>query len=95
MGKGTFRVLTWELKSIIWNHVLTITVISKNLWKKGFVTPFYGWDATAAKLQSHYEGIVYFLALSYQKFLALIWLTLEEGKAESTLELLSRKFVYI
>ena len=67
----------------------------KKLMKKNFVTPFYGWGSTAAKLQSHYEGIIYFLPLNPQKFVAVILLTLEEEKAESALESPSRKFVYI
>ena len=36
--------------------------------------------------QGHYKKTVYFLRLSYQKFLVLIWSTLERWKAESTLE---------
>lgn len=44
----------------------------KKLMAKNFVTPFYGWDLTAAKLQSHYERFVYFSKLNLQKFLALI-----------------------
>ena len=27
-------------------------VISKSLWKKNFVTPFYEWDSIAARLDS-------------------------------------------
>ena len=36
---------------------------------------------------SHFEGAVYFLPLSSQKFLVLILLTSKEWKAESTLQL--------
>ena len=54
--------------------------------KKNFVVPFYGWDSTFSRLQSHYEETVYFLQLSPQEFLVLIWSTLEEWKAESNLE---------
>ena len=71
--KGTSRVLILELKSIILNRILTITVISKSLRKKKKnCDPFYGWDSTAARLDSRYEGTVYFLPLIPQKFLALI-----------------------
>ena len=38
-------------------------------------------------LQSHYKGTFYFLPLSVQEYLALISLTLEGWKAESTLKL--------
>ena len=36
--------------------------------------------------QSHFDEAVYFLPLSFQKFLVLILPTLEGWKAESTLE---------
>ena len=39
--------------------------------------------------KSHYEELVYFLLLSPQEFLVLIWLTLEGWKSELTLEPLS------
>ena len=39
-----------------------------------------------SRLQSHFEEAVYFLPLSFQKFLVVIWLTSEGWKAESTLE---------
>ena len=52
-------------------------------------------DSTAAWLQSHYEGTVYFLPLNPKKFPGLIWLTLEGRKAGSALEWPSRKTVYI
>ena len=42
--------------------------------------------STVSKLQSHYKEIVYFLPLNPQKFLILIWSTLEGWKAKSTLE---------
>ena len=41
---------------------------------------------TVSRLQSHYQEAVYFLTLSSQIFLVLIWSTLEGWKAESTLE---------
>ena len=47
---------------------------------------FYGWGSTASRLQSYYEESNYFLPLSPQKFLVLIWSTRERWKAESTLE---------
>ena len=34
-----------------------------------------GWGSTASRLQSHYEETLYFLPLSSQKFLVLIWST--------------------
>ena len=48
--------------------------------------PFYGWDSTASRLQSHFREAIYFLPLSSQKFLAVILSTSEGWKAESTLE---------
>ena len=41
------------------------------------MAPFYGWGSSALRLQSHYEEAVYFLPLSSQKFLVLIWSTSE------------------
>ena len=41
---------------------------------------------TVSRQQSHYQEAVYFLALSSQIFLVLIWSTLEGWKAESILE---------
>ena len=56
------------------------------LTTKNFMVPFYGWGSTVSKLQSHYEETVYFLPLSSQNILVLIWSTLEGWKAEPTLE---------
>ena len=50
------------------------------------MAPFYGWGATVSRLQSHYEERVYFLPLSPQEVLVLIWLNSEGWNAESTLE---------
>ena len=50
------------------------------------MAPFYGWGSAALRLQSHFEGAVYFLPLSSQKFLVLILSTSERWKAGSTLE---------
>ena len=47
---------------------------------------FYGWGSTASRLRNHYQEAVYFLSLSSQKFLVLIWSTFEGWKAESALE---------
>ena len=60
---------------------------------------FYGWDPTASRLDSHYKEAVYFIPLSSEEFLVLIWLTLEGWKTESTLEppsglLHSFKFIF-
>ena len=38
-----------------------------------FMAPFYRWGSTASRLQSHDET-VYFLPISSQKFLVLIYL---------------------
>ena len=50
------------------------------------MAPFYGLGSTVLRPQSPYEETVYFLALSPQGFLLLIWLILEGWKAEWTLE---------
>ena len=50
------------------------------------MAPFYGLGSTASNLQSHYEEAVCFLPRTSQKFLVLIWSTLEGWKAELTLE---------
>ena len=47
---------------------------------------FYGWGWTVSRLHCHYEETVYFLPLSPQEFLILIWSTSQGWKAESTLE---------
>ena len=49
---------------------------------KNFMNPFYGCGSTVSRLQSHYKEIVYFLPVSSQKFLVLIWSTSEEWKGE-------------
>ena len=36
-----------------------------------YFTPFYGWDSTVSRLQSHYKETVYFLSQSPYKFLVL------------------------
>ena len=41
------------------------------------MVPIYGCCSTTSRLQSHYKETVYFLPLSPQKFLVLIWSTLE------------------
>ena len=66
-------------------------------WKKGKMAKkrkcktlwplFCGWCSTASRLRRHYWEAVYFLPTRSQKFLVLIWSTLEGWKAESTLEL--------
>ena len=50
------------------------------------MTPFYGWGSTAWRLQNHYKEAAYFLSLSSQRFVVLIWLTLEGWKAELSLK---------
>ena len=36
--------------------------------KESFMVPYYGWDSTASRLQSHCEEALYFLPLSYHRF---------------------------
>ena len=48
------------------------------------MSPSYGWDSAVPRLKCHYEETVYFLLLSYQEVLVLIWLTSKGWKAEST-----------
>ena len=57
-----------------------------NFLKKSLMAPFYGWDSTVSRLQSHYEEIVYFLPLSFQKFLVLIRSISKGWKDEMTLK---------
>ena len=45
---------------------------------------FYGWGSVTSRLQNHFDETVYFLPLSTQKFLVLIWLTSELWKAKLT-----------
>ena len=47
---------------------------------------FYGWGPTASRLHSHYEEIVYFLLLRFQKFLVLIRSISEGSEYEMTLK---------
>ena len=49
---------------------------------------FNGQGSTASRLQSHNKKTVYFLPLSPQKFLVLIWSTLEGWKTDLTLSCL-------
>ena len=39
-----------------------------------FMTPFCGWGSIVSRLQSHYKESDYFLPLSPQKFMVIIWL---------------------
>ena len=50
------------------------------------MTPFYGWGSIVSKQQSYYEETTYFLPLSPQEILVLIWSTLKGWKAVSTLK---------
>ena len=50
---------------------------------------FYEWGSTVSRLQSHYEETFYFLPLSPEDFLILIFSTSKGLKANSTLEPLS------
>ena len=72
-----------KLEKKRFKNQLKICLFVEDLFK--LYGPFL-WGSTASRLQSHYEETVYFLTLSSQKFLKLIWLTLEGWKAESTLE---------
>ena len=48
------------------------------------MTPFFGWDSSVSKLQSHYKEEVDHS--SHQELLVLIWSTLVGQKAELTLD---------
>ena len=48
-----------------------------------------GWGSTASRLWNHFEKAVYFLPLSSQKFLLLIWSNSNRWKVELILEPLS------
>ena len=50
------------------------------------MTPFNEWGSTASRLRSNLKEAVYFLPLSFQKFLVLILSTSDRWKAEWTLE---------
>ena len=69
-------------------HTHTHTHTHWNL-NKNLMALFYGWCSAPSMLQSQGEEAVYFLPLSSQKFLVLIWSTSGGLKAESTLQPLS------
>ena len=48
------------------------------------MAPFYGRGSIVPRLQSYLEETVYFLPLSFQEFLLLIWSTSKGWKAGST-----------
>ena len=73
----------------IYSSHASLTISSNYTFKKNFMAPFYGWGSTTSRLQSNYEEEVYFLPQSSQKFLVLIWSTLEEWNCDLTLEPLS------
>ena len=75
-------------KECFWNRGLSYNKFHyMQAWKKtNFMAPFYGRGSTASRLLSHFEEIVYFLILSSQKFLVLIWSTSERWMAEPILE---------
>ena len=47
---------------------------------------FHGWGSVTSRLQNLFDETVYFLPLSTQKFLVLIWSTSELWKAKLTVE---------
>lgn len=51
------------------------------------MTPFHRKGSIASRLQSPYEGIVYFQLLSPHMLAVLIWSTSKEWKTKSTSEL--------
>ena len=60
----------------------TSLLLLKKAKKKTTLWPlFYGWNSTISRLQSHYQETVYFLQLSPQEILVLIWLILKRRKA--------------
>ena len=68
-------------------QVSATQLLKKNLFKKNFMPPFYGWGSTVSRLyRGHYEETIYFLPRSSQKLLVLIWSSSEGWKAESTVE---------
>ena len=52
--------------------LLPVKKNEKLSYMKNFMAPFYEWGSIVARLQSHYEEIVYLLPLSFQDFLVLI-----------------------
>ena len=74
-----------NLKNIKYIHLLEITygvqTFKTLTLRKNFMAPFWGWSSTVSKLQSHYDEPAYFLSLSPQEVLVLIWSTLEGWKA--------------
>ena len=49
------------------------------------MAPFYGWGDQLPQGQSHFDEAIYFLPLSSQKFLVLIWSPSDRWKTEPTL----------
>ena len=41
------------------------------------MVPFHGWSSAASRLESQFEEAVYFIQLSFQKFLILLLVTSE------------------
>ena len=69
-----FRKIVYSLKTIV-----------LFCFKKNFMAPLYDWGRSASMILSHYEETIYFLPLSHQEFLILIWSTWQGCKDESTL----------
>ena len=68
-------------------QVSATQLLKKKLFLKKLCAPFLWMGFNCLKaIQSHYEETVYFLPLSSQKLLVLIWSTSEGWKAESTVE---------
>ena len=71
---------TKELTSEVNKNTVTVVPFKITLW------PLFMDGVQLPQSLSHFEEAVYFLPLSSHKFLVLILSTLEEWKAESTLE---------
>ena len=71
----------------VFNFLRTWSNFKKlSIHKKNFMVPFHGWSSAASRLESQFEEAVYFIQLSFQKFLILLLVTSEGWKAKSTLE---------
>ena len=54
-----------------WPYSFLSLCMDDLILKKNFMALFYGCVSTASRLQSHFEEAVYFLPLSFQKFLVI------------------------
>ena len=59
-----------------YNTIIAMVFLKFLQIKENFMAPL--WGSTVSRLQCHYKEIIYFLPLSPQELLVLIWLTSEE-----------------